>query len=118
MTATLRQSLPKDPRVQALPLRQDLHWEIQKYLSHPTADLVKEDFCGQYKRILEKRYAMHLRTTPLEVLKAARVEAQQAFSFARYPSELNWDTLYETCMYDLRSHELWTYYWRVGSAAL
>ena len=40
MTLSLQQSLPKDPRVEALPIRQDLQWEIQKYLRHPAAELL------------------------------------------------------------------------------
>ena len=36
-----------------MPIRQDLHWEIQKHLRHPVADLVKtEDFRDQYDDII------------------------------------------------------------------
>ena len=62
MTPSLQQFLPKDPRVEALPIRQDLHWEIQKYLRHPVADLVKtEDFRDRYDNIIyQARYSPRL----------------------------------------------------------
>ncbi len=44
-----------DPRVQVLPIPQDLHWEIQKYLRHPTAELLASNWEDVFKGMLEKQ---------------------------------------------------------------
>ena len=62
MTPTPQQSLP----VEALPIRQDLHWEIQKYLRHPTAELLAGSWESVFKNMLEKQ-RVFVCSTPKEM---------------------------------------------------
>ena len=52
---TLQGSVPKDPRVEALPIMQDLRWEIQKYLRHPTAELLAGKWEDVFKGMLDRQ---------------------------------------------------------------